>query len=118
MVGPILSRRSTATLHAILATLLRRGTCAMAIEPEDSADGKPLHADLDNLHSGSELGHNCGTLHLLCNRSEKILQGGSRGFVVCGPQMLSEWRLFFQSVQMAYEDHEFRRAKLRGGCHT
>ena len=32
MVGPILSRRRT---------------CARAIEPEDSADGKPLHAHLD-----------------------------------------------------------------------
>jgi hypothetical protein len=32
MVGPILSRRRT---------------CARAIKPEDSADGKPLHAHLD-----------------------------------------------------------------------
>jgi hypothetical protein len=34
-------------LHAIFATLVRRGTCARAIEPEDSAGGKPLHAHLD-----------------------------------------------------------------------
>jgi hypothetical protein len=40
--GPILSRCSTATLHVILATLLRRGTCARAIEPEDSRRRKAL----------------------------------------------------------------------------
>jgi hypothetical protein len=36
------------------------------------------------------------TLHLLCNRGEKILQGGSRGSVVCGPQMSSEWKLAYR----------------------